>query len=337
MTEYAKQMEESDETFVWHFREEFDLDYNNGYKFLLSEKHGTYDGLMSFVVEISKQLAQDIEEGKGNSIRYELNKDDLIDEEGKEFFQNIFFDKIIIDHSTTNKNSAYLPNKSHYDENKKLLDVVYIELNGNEEDNYEKLVRTLAHELTHAYENYKRLMTGKDPLSTLVSKNTRYYKAINYYNDGSFEDCVKAMEYVLSSFEKNAFLTELEAILSDKKVHSYQDALNLFKKTEIWQKYNGLYNIIHDEETNWEDFTDTYNEEFETNYSVTRFKKWLTNRVDKTYNKMMKLVPKIYFDHYEKDKKEEIKEGNILPSLYKGLNRLENYKIKLNNFDRFKK
>lgn len=36
----------------WHFKEEFDLDYNHRYKFLV-EKHDTYDGLMEFVVAIA--------------------------------------------------------------------------------------------------------------------------------------------------------------------------------------------------------------------------------------------------------------------------------------------
>lgn len=310
------------QTLLWHFKEEFDLDYNNGYKFLI-EKHGTYDGLMEFVVAIAVQLADDIKDN--DEVKYELSKDQLIDEEGKEFFQNIFFDKIIIDSSKSNSNTAYLPNKSHYDKINKSLDLVYIKIDIKEENTYDKLVRALSHELTHAYENYKRQLNGKNSLLSLVSNNTKYYKAIHYNNDGSFDDCIKSMEYYLTSFEKNAFLTEFRASLEGKKIRDYKDALENFKKTEIWQQYNGLHNLVNSD-IDWQDFCDTYNEEFDTDYSVSKFKKWIITRIEKTYRKMLKLIPKVYFDYYDEQKKKDISES-IISKLYNGLTRLNNYKM----------
>lgn len=323
LSEYVECIEIDDNPVLMHFKEEFDLDINNGYRFLI-ERHGSYDGLMEFVVAIATQLAEDI---KGNDeVKYELSKKDLIDEEGKEFFQNVFFDKIMIDSSISNNSTAYLSNKSHYDEKSKLLDLIYIKIDSKEENTYDKLVRALAHELTHAYENYKRLLQGKDSLSSLVSRDTKYYKAIHYNNDGSFEDCVKSMEYYLTSFEKNAFLTEFRASLEGKKIRDYKDALEDFKKTEIWQQYNGLHNLMKND-IDWQDFCDTYNEEFDTDYSPSRFKKWITNRIEKTYQKMMRLIPKVYFDYYDTQKKKEIEESRMIPNLYKGLTILNEYKM----------
>lgn len=306
----------------YHFKLEFDLSYNNGYKFL-TEKHGIYDGLMEFIVAISQQLADDIKNNDG--VKYELSKDQLIDEEGKEFFQNIFFKKIIIDASVSNLDTSYRPNKSHYVEKDKLLDVVYITVNTAEDDTYEKLVRSLAHELTHAYENYKRLLGKKDSLKELISTDTRYNKAIKFANDGSYEDFVKRTQYTLTSFERNAFLTEIRASLEGKKIRTYKDAIEEFKKTDVYTQYALLHEMIKSDAIDWEDFCDTYNEEFDTNYTVTKIKKWLTNSIEKAYQKMMKLIPKVYFDYYEEQRKNEIKEGNIMPLLYMGSIRLERW------------
>lgn len=324
LSSYINICELEDNPLLMHFKEEFDLDINSGYRFLI-EKHSTYDGLMEFVVAISIQLADDIKEN--DNVKYELTKDQLIDKEGKEFFQNIFFNKIIIDSSTSNTNTAYMSNKSHYDEKTKLFDLVYIKIDTNIENNYNKLVIALAHELTHAYEDYKRQVNGNDSMSSLVSKDTKYFKSINYNNDGSFEDCVKAMEYYLTSFEKNAFLTEFRATLEGKKIRDYKDALEEFKKTQTWKQYNGLYNLINGD-IDWQDFCDTYNGEFDTNYTVSKFKKWITNRIQKTYNKMTKLIPKIYFDYYDEQKKKEMKESNCTYQLYRGLTILNDYKLR---------
>ena len=162
----------------------------------------------------------------------------------------------------------------------------------------------------------------------MTSKGTKYYKAINYNNDGSFEDCIKAMEYYLTSFEKNVFLTEFRTSLENKniEIRTYKDALDNFKKTEIWQQYNGLYNLINDKNIDWEDFCYTYNEEFDTDYTVNKFKKWISNRIEKTYHKMVKLIPKAYFDYYDEKKIKDIKENGCMPQLYKGLIRLNNFK-----------
>lgn len=318
----------SDNIMSWHFKEEFDLDYNHGYMFLISEKHGTYDGLMEFVVAIAEQLATDID---GNEqVKYELTKEQLIDEEGKEFFENIFFDKIIIDASLNNNDTAYLSAKSHYVDNTKSLDIVYIKINTKEDNNYDKLVRALAHELTHAYENYRRLLSGKDSLESMVKKGTRYYNAIDISNDCSLENTIKEIEYRLTSFEKNAYLTELRVSLEGKKIRDYKQALSIFEKTDVWKQYMSIYSIINNKNVDWQDFCDTYNEEFDTNYTTSKFKKWMTNRISKVYNKMMKLIPKVYFDYYEEQRKKEINEDKSLPEVYKGKSRLAEYIRKRN-------
>lgn len=317
---------ETNNTMYWHFKEEFDLDYNYGYMFLISEKHGVYDGLMEFVVAIAEQLAADID---GNEqVKYELSKEQLIDEEGKSFFENIFFDKIIINASRDNDDTAYLPAKSHYVDKTKSLDVVYIKINTKEDNDYDKLVRALAHELTHAYENYKRLLNGKDSLESIVKKGTRYYNAIDISDDGSLEDTIKKIEYRLTSFEKNAYLTELRVSLEGKKIRDYKQALSIFEKTDVWKQYMSIYSIINDKNVDWQDFCDTYNEEFDTNYTVSKFKKWFTNRVNKVYNKMMKLVPKVYFDCYEEQRNKEISENKSLPIMFNGKSRLDEYTTK---------
>lgn len=330
LSTYINNILNEEDIMSYHFKLEFDLDYNDGYKFLI-EKHGIYNGLMEFVVAISQQLAEDIKDNEG--VKYELSKEDLIDEEGKEFFQNIFFKKIIIDSSISNLNTAYIPNKSKYEEESKLLDVVYIKINTIEENTYDKLVRSLAHELTHAYENYKRLLNKKDSLKELSDKGTQYYKAIQYDNDGSLNDTVKRIQYLLTSFERNAFLTEIHTSLLGKKIRTYKDAIEEFKKSDIWKQYSILKSMTDNKNVNWQDLCDTYNEEFDTSYSLNKFKKWLTNSIQKAYQKMMKLIPKVYFDYYEEQKKKEIKEGNVIPDLYKGKIILENYRpIKIKSF-----
>lgn len=230
----------------------------------------------------------------------------MIDEEGKEIFENIFFDKIVIDASQDNNDTAYLSAKSHYNNKTKSLDLVYIKINTKEDDSYDKLVRSLVHEITHAYENYKRLLSGKDSLASLSKRGTKYCNVINLSNDGSFEDVVKGIEYRLTSFKRNAYLTELKTSLEGKHIRDYKQALDIFETTDVRQQYIAIYSFVNDKGVDWEDFCNTYNEEFETNYTTTKFKKWITNRVNKVYKKMMKLVPKVYFDYYEEQRKKKL-------------------------------
>lgn len=67
----------------------------------------------------------------------------------------------------------------------------------------------------------------------LLNNLQLYCNAINLSNDGSFEDVVKGIEYRLTSFERNAYLTELKTSLKGKHIRDYKQALDIFETTDV--------------------------------------------------------------------------------------------------------
>lgn len=308
----------------WHFYQEFGINEN---VYDINEKYGVYNGQVDFVVQIADYIEKNLFLTSNDELEIEILGDDLV----KEKFENVFFDRLIIKYQKSIKNSGYISLKNNFNEKTKRLKQVSIYLTDNDiKRNYKNTVSTLIHELTHAWEDYNRIITNNLTLNDLISKKIRYKENIKQNNSDNFYKALsKQIEYHLSSFEINAFLSELNASLykNKDKIDNYSDALNIFKNDEIWISYITLHSALNDlSEIQLSKFTMIYNDVNKTDFTENKLLKKLNNRFEKVFRKILTNVPKIYYDYYTNNKVNEslIVRANI--GYINHLNKLKNYK-----------
>ena len=204
---------------------------------LVFEKAGTYNGQMKFAVDIAKELYRDL---KNNRI-LKYNRDTLIDRG----LENIFFKEIVIIYTAT-KNSYYNA-RENFNDDSKLFDEVKIYINSIENREYKDILVSLVHELTHAWEDYNRHLDGIISICKLTDKNSKYaISSLEDYDAEELEDVlrefVKKFDYLTTSFERNAYASELRACLeaNREKINGYNDALNVFFDSDIFKELSLL-------------------------------------------------------------------------------------------------
>ena len=268
----------------------------------INEKYGTYNGQIEFIKAIAYGLSQDLK--KGNNIKYNIKKEDL-EEAG---FENIFFKEININVSNDYSESSFI-DKVSFDRKEKLFDSITINI--SEDDAKNNLLSTLIHELTHAWEEYGRYINDCPvKLSDLTSKNSKYSNLINKKSENDGSQKCKVILYLLTKFEKNAYLSELSTVLEKDglEIKDYNDALKHFKETDVWINYeSALYTIENLNKEEQEDFKNYYNKVNSTNLTFNKIQKKLLNQCKKIFNKISTLIPKIYYEWYTNNKVEESK------------------------------
>ena len=103
------------------------------------------------------------------------------------------------------------------------------------------------HELTHAWEDYNRHLDKEDSICKLTDKNSKYAIAsLEDYDAEELEDVlrelVKKFDYLTTSFERNAYASELRACLevNREEINGYNDALNVFYNSDIFKELSLL-------------------------------------------------------------------------------------------------
>ena len=326
ITYIRKYIEVKPKSFIdWHFYQEFGI---NESIYDINEKYGAYNGQVDFVVQIADYIEKNLFLTSNDELEIEILGDDLV----KEKFENVFFDRLIIKYQKSIKNSGYISVKNNFNEKTKRLKQVSIYLNDR---NYKNTVSTLIHELTHAWEDYNRTITNNLTLKDLISNKINYKENIKQNNSDNFYTTLsKQIEYHLSSFEINAFLSELNASLykNKNKIDNYSDALNVFKNDETWISYITLYNVLNDlSEIELSKFTMIYNNVNKTDFTENKLLKKLNNRFEKVFRKILTNVPKIYYNYYENNKVNEsliVKSLIVRPNIgyINHLRKLKNYK-----------
>ena len=141
-------------------------------------------------------------------------------------FDNIFFEKLEIEYST--KNSGFR-SKVKFDNETKSFKTVEIVLN-TEENKYEFFkhnVKTLIHELDHAYRDWESYVKNeKFHLYDFSRPGTRYYKCTQWSNIAA-KDYTKRVIYYLEEFEKSAYLSEIKNDLEDLSYNDYKELIDL--------------------------------------------------------------------------------------------------------------
>lgn len=301
---------------------------------LVFEKAGTYNGQIKFAVDIAKELYRDLKYNK--ILKY--NRDTLIDKG----LENIFFKEIVIVYSPT-KNSYYNA-RENFDNDSKLFDEVKIYINSTENREYKDILASLVHELTHAWEDYNRHLDGVDSLCKLTDKDSKY--AISSLEDQNAEEVedvlkelVKKFDYLTTSFERNAYASELRAYLeaNREEINGYNDALKVFYESDIFKQLSMLietFETYQNSETIKRIAAEQYNLLFskyrnkEIKYNQF-WKKSLRHLYD-IKEKLSKNLAKIYYDFYTS-------EISDIKEFYSSKEHLETLTERLNFIKEFEK
>ena len=289
-----------------HFYIEFNFSDSNlkSKEYYLNEKYGTYDSEVDFVISLSKYILDDLKES--DSFSYTIKKEDL-EEAG---FYNIFFKEITI--KVGNSYTTGFINTVKYDEKSRLFESILITINNKEYNDFDNLLKVLTHELTHAWEEYGRYINNSElKLSDLSNKESSYVENVFKKPDNDGEKICKTILYFLTNFEINAYISELSTVLEKEglEIKDYNDALNHFKKTDIWINYSKILDIIENlDEKYKEDFKNYYNRINKTSLTFNKIQKKLLDKCKKVFNKISTLIPKIYYEWYTKN---EIKESKL--------------------------
>lgn len=297
------------------------------------ERYGSYLGQKELVLDLAKEIDKII-------INSDPEDTFVLDKKDLDEYSNIFFNELEIKFSD---DTAYVPNKSKFIKQDNIFDKVLIHVNPKIYNNYKNLAKALMHEILHAWDNYQSYVKdSKFNLYDLTKIGSKYSKTL--YNDNKdISNICKRICNMVSKIEQNAYLNELTIELDLEKFdinkyHSteeaYEAAYEIFINSDVWYQYSGLWNwlVEFNNEASKDDkkiFADTYNEINNTTYKFAK----VYNKLDGLFNKILKkmelVIPKIFKDYYDEQKKEIIKEGGYLirgdKSFIKYLNMITEY------------
>lgn len=212
---------------------------------------------------------------------------------------------------------SYNPIQNNYDVNIDKLEkcVIFMEFPKNELYSNE-VKKQLAHELTHAYEDYNRIKRKKKTLFDILSSGV-YKNAIRLLSSKeAIKQFIGNLLYWLNQQEQNAYiaelsifvkskLSELELNKSNKEVAN--QLFNILKKSKIYKTYYELGSIIELLEDGKLDniipkLVTEYNKATTQNKSENDIIKELTNSWNKIQRKIENKLPKIIYKYINDEK-----------------------------------
>jgi len=180
-----------------------------------------------------------------------------------------------------------------------------------------------AHELTHAYEEFKRKKNGAESLFDYARKINYDKNVDRYYSTVDAERAISNLVYFTTNFELRAYIGSIYGALKSNvdKIKASADAFEIIKNTVVYQNYivNGM-NLDY----LWKTF-DTSNakiiEQAWYNATGKKGKAYdILSEIEKRYNKQWKklkrTVAKIAYDVYEKYGEVSIIDDNNLIKKY---------------------
>lgn len=146
-----------------------------------------------------------------------------------------------------------LGKRTIFSKNKFIFDVIipfsYIEsgTKQHQENLFNTLTPTVAHELTHSYQTYKQLLGGKtsvgfgrETILNILPQQMKYKEtpSWNYFLH---------IVYLHLSFEANARVTELYYKMKRSKVKTKEQAMEVLKQSDSWKDYKQLVDFDAEE------------------------------------------------------------------------------------------
>lgn len=194
------------EEFERELLEHIQIEISDNY--LVFEAYSIFKECEDLVELISNSLKEEIKLNK--KIEFEYNVD-----------ANSFASKI---HLVVNRNNQgqisaiYNSSKSEFSENKFNSITIHINIPSNDFSRYWHILdKQLAHELTHAYNDYKRCCSN-EKFSLKYLNNSKYNNAIrNISSKNQLKQLVSKFEYFTNTEEQNAYLAEIAYELKSRK------------------------------------------------------------------------------------------------------------------------
>lgn len=196
------------------------------------------DNILGTFKTIFQKKVQEISEFPATIV---ITEQDL----GRKFFFGRISIQISIRKGLASKATGSLLTRGMFVGSDKKLENVEIDLNvvWDQNDSIETITDMVAsdfsHEITHAYEEYERLLRGAPSLG---EKNyIEKYKKVRTEAQNSVEHIVKSILYFIDKTEQKAFLAEFysEARRLLASDHTIQSANDLYKKLVGTEKVNG--------------------------------------------------------------------------------------------------
>jgi hypothetical protein len=172
------------------------------------------------------------------------------------------------------------------------------------------LATTLAHELTHLYEDYKRITSHTTSLYDVVT-NSNYSNNTNRYSSTNYDkEMISHIVYYTTKFEVNAYAASIYGTLkshADELIDAH-DTLDIVKfYSATYQNFTILGNYIQDLNRKYKEgqlddrviedaWYSSMGEMKKCGYIV----KKLTSLYNKNWRKLRKVIAKISYDVYEK-------------------------------------
>lgn len=225
---------------------------------------------------------------------------------------NVYFKYINIELNTNeNGYGGYLEFKDN---------TLYLEICANKEyfnENIDKYIKIIVHELLHGYEDYNRIKnTGQ---GIFAYYNDKYKNSFNNLNSpNEVKQQISRCNYFLNNQERNAYLSQLETNIESlfKNEHitiedfNYTKFKDKLKNIDIWKEYFKLsIFILKLKNSKWSNEQKKYVENiweqlYNEKKTFNQINKELYNNWQKFEKKFEQLVPKIICNYIETNLKE---------------------------------
>lgn len=275
----------------------------------LYESHGLIPEIDSYVLcfreFVETKMLPFIEDG--GTITKVINSMEAFSSVDKPFFSSCSITvTATINDDKYSYRSGYHQDESHYNG---LQNYVEIEVSASAQ--YPELLLSLlstnfAHELTHAYDDYKSQTGGSAPLKDVV-KDTNYQDRLIAWRLGSNQNqrIMGKMLYRLSRMELNAIVGQIYAEIQGKPVKTPQEALEAIKGTGAYGIYTFLKKNIDYINSDLDDLTKL---DIAESYHFVTNEKLPFNAVKKKINsiwyqwssKFLNNIGKIAYGYYSK-------------------------------------
>lgn len=294
-----------------------DYIYESG-KYNLFEKYGIYNGCTELVDYICKKVKQKFN-SKNDVFMFTIKYNDCVNKK----IENIFFNSLDIYVKKSDDNTGGYVKKEDAELNDNgLMENIKIELYINSID---KLNVLLAHELTHAYEHYRKLVTDYHiPFRVRKQQILRYntYLDMKKFGD-NIESIIADILYHLDKSEQNAYTAQLRKELENNKsiIHGPKDAFDVIKNTEVYTNLKTMEDIIINEIKLKNGLSDDIIHKCCDAYRVANDVNWTDNKVIKKFavqfekykNHFDKIIPKMCLDFLNNETKEIYETYGLIP------------------------
>jgi hypothetical protein len=280
----------------------------------LLESHGVLDDLDLYILKFKRFLNQN-RDLKGQEFVW---GDNIFED-----IPNCFFDELLLRFKWNDKHTTGggMDTNMELDDNDKLkcLEIEFrLDKDAKWDDVLSNASGVLAHEITHAWEGYQRLIGGSKSLYD-VHKDANYDTIYNYSDENKniIEKNLSFICYYLFNFEVNAYIGNIYSNLLDVAYTwaSPKEGLENFqKKDRIYKKYIevGTYiSVLDGFEDSPELIEDAWVSLGRDKLSYNKIMKKLHNVYDKQLNRLRRTVSKLIYDVYHKAKEGKFNDDNI--------------------------